>query len=58
MNRQSLTVVKVGGSLFDWPEFPRSMAAFLETLDRILTLFDLLSNDLRGFGVTQLGFRS
>ena len=33
MNRLPLTVVKVGGSLIDWPEFPRRMAAFLQTLE-------------------------
>jgi 5-(aminomethyl)-3-furanmethanol phosphate kinase len=27
----SLTVIKVGGSLFDWPEFPQRMADFLTT---------------------------
>jgi 5-(aminomethyl)-3-furanmethanol phosphate kinase len=33
MKRLSLTVVKVGGSLFDWPEFPHRVAAFLQTLE-------------------------
>jgi 5-(aminomethyl)-3-furanmethanol phosphate kinase len=28
----SLTVIKVGGSLFDWPEFPQRMAGFLTSL--------------------------
>jgi aspartokinase-like uncharacterized kinase len=30
VTRSSLTVIKVGGSLFDWPEFPRRMTEFLE----------------------------
>ena len=29
----SLTVVKVGGSLFDWPEFPRRLTAFLQMIE-------------------------
>jgi 5-(aminomethyl)-3-furanmethanol phosphate kinase len=33
MNQQYLTVVKVGGSLFNWPEFPGRMAAFFQTLE-------------------------
>jgi 5-(aminomethyl)-3-furanmethanol phosphate kinase len=33
MKRQSPIVVKVGGSLFNWPELPRRMAAFLQTLE-------------------------
>jgi 5-(aminomethyl)-3-furanmethanol phosphate kinase len=33
MKRPSLTVVKLGGSLFDWPQFPRRFGAFLPTLD-------------------------
>jgi aspartokinase-like uncharacterized kinase len=33
MKRQSSIVVKVGGSLFKWPEFPRRIAAFLQTLE-------------------------
>jgi len=33
MKQQSLTVVKVGGSLLDWPEFPRRIAAFLPTIE-------------------------
>ncbi len=33
MKRQSSIVVKVGGSLFKWPEFPRRMATFLQTLE-------------------------
>jgi aspartokinase-like uncharacterized kinase len=28
--RSSLAVVKVGGSLFDWPELPRRMTAFID----------------------------
>ncbi len=37
MMASSVTVIKVGGSLFDWPEFPGRMAGFLEarqTADR------------------------
>ena len=30
MTRSSLTVIKVGGSLFDWPELPRRMTDFLD----------------------------
>jgi aspartokinase-like uncharacterized kinase len=30
MTRQALAVVKVGGSLFDWPEFPVRLTAYLE----------------------------
>jgi aspartokinase-like uncharacterized kinase len=30
MTRRSLAVVKVGGSLFDWPELPDRLAAYLE----------------------------
>ena len=33
MKRQSSIVVKVGGSLFRWSEFPRRMATFLQTLE-------------------------
>jgi 5-(aminomethyl)-3-furanmethanol phosphate kinase len=29
MTRAGLTVVKVGGSLFDWPEFPGRLAAYI-----------------------------
>jgi aspartokinase-like uncharacterized kinase len=32
MTRNGTSVVKVGGSLFDWPEFPGRIAAFLRTL--------------------------
>jgi 5-(aminomethyl)-3-furanmethanol phosphate kinase len=35
MKRPSLTVIKVGGSLFDWPEFPRHIAALLQTLEAV-----------------------
>lgn len=35
MTRSSLTVIKVGGSLFDWPEFPRRLAGFLEARQAI-----------------------
>jgi 5-(aminomethyl)-3-furanmethanol phosphate kinase len=31
----SLTVIKVGGSLFEWPEFPQRMAGFLTTLKAV-----------------------
>ncbi len=37
MTRSSLTVIKVGGSLFDWPEFPRRLSGFVDArkaLDR------------------------
>jgi 5-(aminomethyl)-3-furanmethanol phosphate kinase len=30
MTRRALAVVKVGGSLFDWPELPDRLAAYLE----------------------------
>jgi 5-(aminomethyl)-3-furanmethanol phosphate kinase len=30
MTRRALTVVKVGGSLFEWAEFPSRLAAYLE----------------------------
>jgi 5-(aminomethyl)-3-furanmethanol phosphate kinase len=30
MTRQSVAVIKVGGSLFDWPEFPARLTAYLE----------------------------
>ena len=30
MTRRALAVVKVGGSLFDWPEFPGRLTAYLE----------------------------
>jgi 5-(aminomethyl)-3-furanmethanol phosphate kinase len=33
MTRSFMTLVKVGGSLFDWPLFPRRMTAFLKTLE-------------------------
>jgi 5-(aminomethyl)-3-furanmethanol phosphate kinase len=33
MMRTSLTVIKVGGSLFDWPEFPSRLTAFLQILE-------------------------
>ena len=30
MTRPTLTIVKVGGSLFDWPELPVRLTAYIE----------------------------
>ena len=30
MTRSSLTVIKVGGSLFDWPELPRRLTELID----------------------------
>src|SRR4051794_35212844 len=35
MNDPALTVLKVGGSLLDWPELPRRLQSFVEDQDKL-----------------------